>query len=140
MEWQRPEIKHGILTKWNWVVLYPENLILGNHVDIGAYTLIQAQAGVEIQEDVQIGGGVKIYSVSTIDNKRGKVTIESGAKVGANSVIMPGVKIGRGATVGAMSFVSRDIPAGETWLGIPARKHWYMDHKSSLKRMLAGVQ
>ena len=69
---------------------------------------------------MQIGGGVKIYSRSTIDDKEGRIVIHKNAKIGANSVIMPGVRIGEGAVVGAMSFVNCDIPAGETWFGVPA--------------------
>lgn len=33
---------------------------------------------------------------------------------------MPGVTIGENAVVGAFSFVKDDVPAGETWAGVPA--------------------
>ncbi len=120
--WQRPVIEHGVPTKWNWVVLYPDNLVLGQRTDIGTFTLIQAQEGVEIGDEVQIGSHCAIYSVSTIDNKRGKVVIGKGAKIGTHSSVMPGVTIGEGAIVGAHSFVTRDVLAGAVHVGIPARE------------------
>lgn len=48
--------------------------------------------------------------------------IEQHANLGAGVVLMPGVRIGAGATVGAFSRVDCDIPPGETWAGNPARK------------------
>jgi acetyltransferase-like isoleucine patch superfamily enzyme len=42
--------------------------------------------------------------------------------VGAGAVVLPGVTIGEGATVGAGAVVTDDVPAGQVWLGVPARK------------------
>lgn len=120
--WKRPVLQHGVPTKWLWVVWYPEGLELGEMVDIGAYTFIQAKHGVAIEDDVQIGAHCAIYSRSTIDDKSGPVVIRRGARIGALSVIMPGVEIGEGAVVGACSFVNRDVPAGATVYGSPARE------------------
>ena len=56
--------------------------------------------------------------------KIGTVIVEENAMVGAKSLVLPGVRIGAGATVGAMSLVpsGRTIPANETWVGIPAKR------------------
>jgi acetyltransferase-like isoleucine patch superfamily enzyme len=51
----------------------------------------------------------------------GGPVVESLAKIGANAVILPGVRIGRGALVGAGSVVVRDVPAGRVVAGNPAR-------------------
>jgi acetyltransferase-like isoleucine patch superfamily enzyme len=107
-------------TRWQWVVSHPEKFTLGDRTDIGAFTYIQAGAGVTIEDNVQIGSHCSIHSVSTIDNKIGAVTIRKGARIGMHSAIMPGITVGEGAIVGAFSFVNRDIPAGETWYGVPA--------------------
>ena len=53
--------------------------------------------------------------------RTGPVVIERRATIGANCTILPGVIIGEGATVSAMSLVNRDVPPGELWGGVPAR-------------------
>ena len=52
----------------------------------------------------------------------GYVTIGDGAYVGANATVLPYVKIGKGAVIGAGAVVTKDVPDGETWIGVPARK------------------
>ena len=119
--WKPPEIEHGKLTKWNWMIQYPEELQLGKYVDIGAFTYINAKNGVIIEDFVQIGSHCSIYSVSTIDGKEGKVILRRNCRIGSHSVIMPGVTVGENSIVGAFSFVNRDIPANVVAFGIPAR-------------------
>jgi acetyltransferase-like isoleucine patch superfamily enzyme len=119
--WQPPEIEHGKLTKYNWMVQHPEGLSLGQHTDIGAFTYINAKHGVRIEPDVQIGSHCSIYSVSTIDDKAAPVTLKRNCRIGTHSTIMPGVTIGENAVIGAHSFVNRDIPANCTAYGIPAK-------------------
>jgi maltose O-acetyltransferase len=53
--------------------------------------------------------------------KVGRVKIGRNAYVGVNSVILPGIKIGQQAVVGACSLVNCDIPPREVWGGIPVR-------------------
>ena len=123
-EWCAPEIKHGVPTKYGWIVSHPEGLILGFGADIGAFCYLQAEAGIDIGKYVQFGGGCKVYSVSTIDNKRGAVILGENCKIGANSVILPGTIVGENSVVGALSFVQANthIPPNETWAGVPAKK------------------
>ena len=109
-KWKRPVIKEGKLTKYNWMVQYKKNLKLGERTDIGAFTYINAKNGVTIEDDVQVGSHCSIYSVSTIDGKRGRVVLKKGCKIGSHSVIMPGITIGKNSVVGACSFVNKDIP------------------------------
>lgn len=49
------------------------------------------------------------------------IRIEDDCWIGANAVILPGVTVGRGSTVGAGAIVSRDVPAYSVTVGIPAR-------------------
>lgn len=122
-DWKKPEIKEGELTKWNWMVQGVKGLVLGEHTDIGAFAYLNAQSGLIIEDYVQIGGGVKVYSVNTIDNKRGKVILKRNCKIGANSVILPNTTIGENSIVGACSVVKYGeiIPPNEIWVGCPAK-------------------
>jgi len=47
--------------------------------------------------------------------------LKRGCSIGASATIMPGVTIGENAVVGAGAVVTRDVPAGVTVLGVPAR-------------------
>ena len=94
---------------------------LGYKTDIGAFSYINAQCEVEIEDYVQIGSHCSIYSVSTIDGKRGKVTLKENSRIGSHSTIMPGITIGKNAIVGAHSFVNKDIPDNVVAFGCPAK-------------------
>jgi acetyltransferase-like isoleucine patch superfamily enzyme len=128
-DWKYPKFDSRGMTKWNWICQYHENLILGDKTDIGAFTYINAKYGVEIQENVQIGSHCSIYSLSTIDDKKGKIIIKKNTKIGAHSVIMPGITIGENAIVGACSFVNEDIPDNAVAFGTPARVRRYQDQE-----------
>lgn len=101
-------------------------------VRIGKYTSVGFEATMDIlfPQDITIGDDVVIGYDTTIlchgyvrhEYQRGKVVIEDDASIGAGCTILPGVTIGRGAVVGAMSLVNRDVPPGEFWGGVPAKR------------------
>jgi acetyltransferase-like isoleucine patch superfamily enzyme len=49
------------------------------------------------------------------------VQIGAGAYLGSGVTVREGLKIGDAAVIGMGSVVTRDVPAGEVWLGVPAR-------------------
>ena len=120
-KWEKPEIKHGIPTKYNYIVQYPKNLKLGKNFDIGTFTYINSQYGVEINDNVQIGSHCSIYSNSTIDSKKGPVVLKKNCKIGTHSTIMPNVSIGENSIIASYSFVTKSVPDNEIWAGIPAK-------------------
>ncbi len=119
--WRKPDIKHNKLTEYNWLVQYPENLVLGEKTDIGAFTYINAKHGITIEDYVEIGSHCSIYSWSTIDNKKGRVILKKKCRIGSHSMVMPGVTIGENSIIGAFSFVNRNIPDNVVAYGIPAK-------------------
>lgn len=56
-----------------------------------------------------------------VDEKMAGATIEDGAKIGGNATLLPGVRIGKDAIVGAGAVVTRDVEDGVTVVGNPAR-------------------
>ena len=120
-KWRKPVIKHGKITKYNYLVQYPKHLVIGKNFDIGEFTYINSHYSVEIQDNVQIGSHCSIYSHSTIDNKKGPVILKKNCKIGTHSTIMPNVTVGQNSLVAAYSFVNKDIPKNEIWAGIPAK-------------------
>ena len=108
-KWEKPKVGHLVMTKWGWLCSYPENLIIGENSDIGAFCYLQAYHGIFIGKDVQIGSHCSIYSQDTIGKKAGKVILNDGCCIGTHSVVMPGVEIGAGLIIPAFSFVKRSI-------------------------------
>lgn len=119
--WKKPVIKHGKITKYNYVVQYPDNLKTGKNFDIGTFTYINCRYGVEIENDVQIGSHCSIYSHSTIDNKKGSVILKKNCRIGTHTTIMPNVTIGENSIIAAYSFVTKNVPKNQLWAGVPAR-------------------
>lgn len=85
-------------------VFYPEEIEIGQNSIIGYNSVVLAH---EFMVD---------------EWRKGPVRIGKNVSIGANVTILPGVEIGDGATVSAMSLVNKDIPAGEFWGGIPVRQ------------------
>jgi len=127
--WKKPKVGEGKLTKYNWLVQNKENFKLGHKTDIGAFTYVNAKKGVIIEDYVQVGSHCSIYSISTIDNKEGKVILKKNCKIGSHSVIMPGVKVGENSIVGAFGFVNKNIPKNVIAVGIPIKIIRKLDKK-----------
>ena len=102
----------------------------GAKVESGAAFGLGATIDIFFPEQIEVGKDA-IIGYNTVllgheflqgEYRTGKVEIGARAMLGANCTVLPGVKVGEGATVAAMSLVNRDIPAGQAWGGIPARK------------------
>lgn len=137
-DWEFPEIEEGKLTKYNWLVQNKENLKLGYKTDIGAFTYINAKFGVEIEDYVQVGSHCSIYSLSTIDNKQGKIVLRKNCRIGTHSTIMPGVEVGENSIIGAYSYVTQSIPANVVAYGVPAKVARNLN-EDEIKKLLEGL-
>lgn len=54
--------------------------------------------------------------------KYGRITVHDDCFIGFGACILPSVSIGPGSVVGARAVVSRNVPPGEVWAGVPARR------------------
>lgn len=110
---------------------YDANLTIGNNVGISNAELV-VKNGITIEDDVMIGGGVKIYDSdfhplsfekrkkTPNDGKSIPIIIKRGAFIGAHAIILKGVTVGQHSVVGAGSVVTKNIPDNEIWAGNPA--------------------
>ncbi|MHB8917617.1 MAG: acyltransferase [Desulfocucumaceae bacterium] len=112
------------LTIKNW--LYRRvGIKVGRDVSVG----LSAMMDVFFPQLITIGDNSLIGYNSTIlcheflirEYRTGEVVIGRDVMVGANSTILPGVRIGDGAVVGAGALVCRDVPPGVMVAGVPAR-------------------
>jgi UDP-2-acetamido-3-amino-2,3-dideoxy-glucuronate N-acetyltransferase len=123
---------------------------IGDRTRIGTFVEIQRGARIgadcKIQSHTFICDGVTIgdrvfvgHGVMFVNDKRPRATAEGGAlqteddwellpthigdgaSLGSGAVIMGGVTVGEGALVGAGAVVTKDVPAGGTVAGVPAR-------------------
>ncbi len=91
---------------------------------IGPGLRIHHFGNIFIHSDVVIGANCTLRQGVTIGNKTeggGVPVLEDDVDVGAYAQILGPIRIGRGAVIGAMSVVLRDVPPGHTAVGIPAR-------------------
>ena len=61
------------------------------------------------------------YINENISMKIGNIKISDGCFIGARTILLPGVKIGKNSITGAGSVVTKNIPDGEVWAGNPAK-------------------
>lgn len=126
---------------WQFSVVM-KGAVIGADCNLNAHTLVEG--GAIIGDRVTLKCGVYVWSGVTLEDDvfcgpnatftndkkpRSKVYpadgflkthVKRGASIGAAAVILPGVTIGENSTIGAGSVVTRDVPAGETWVGNPA--------------------
>lgn len=126
---------------WQFCVVFPEarigtgcnicaNVLIENEVvvgnDVTVKSGVQLWDGVTLEDNVFVGPNVTftndLYPRSkNPDWKLSKTVVKKGASIGANATIICGITIGEGAMIGAGSVVTKDVPAGEIWVGNPAK-------------------
>ncbi|HAT4315646.1 TPA: acyltransferase [Clostridium perfringens] len=105
---------------------------IGNNFGCGDYCFFGAAGGIEIGDDVIMGQNVRFHSenhnyidknklirLQGISNKG--IKIESDCWIGAGTVFLDGVTIGKGCVIGANSVVTKDIEEYSVVCGNPAR-------------------
>jgi UDP-2-acetamido-3-amino-2,3-dideoxy-glucuronate N-acetyltransferase len=126
---------------WQNVVVLPD-AVIGENCNINAHCLIEndveignnvtVKCGVYLWDGIKVGNNVFIGPNVTFTNDKyprskeypeefQKTIIEDGASIGAGSIILGGITIGKNALIGAGSVVTKNVPANQLWFGNPAR-------------------
>jgi acetyltransferase-like isoleucine patch superfamily enzyme len=121
----------GDATKVGAFVEIQKGAAIGSRCKISSHTFVCE--GVVIEDEVFVGHGVMFindrHPRATADGRLQTeadwtvvaTKVERGASIGSGAVIMCGVTIGAGAMIGAGAVVTRDVAAGATVAGVPAR-------------------
>lgn len=124
----------GFHDKCTFFVDNDARLIIGNNVGLSQTALI-CHKEIIIGDFVKIGGGVKIFdndfhsldpnirrSKEDLRHKiKASVLIKDNAFIGAGSIILKGVAVGKNSIIGAGSVVTKSVPDNQIWAGNPAR-------------------
>lgn len=134
--WRNAQVREGARVGGESVI--GKDVYIGANVHVGSRVKIQNAAlvyeGSHVADEVFIGPQVCVANDrrprattargalrTTADWKREGVRLERGASVGAQSVLVPPLTVGRHAMVGAGSVVTRDVRPFELVAGSPAR-------------------
>jgi maltose O-acetyltransferase len=124
------EVGEGAVVRPPFHCDYGFNIRLGADAFLNYNCVILDVVEVSIGEGAQIGPAVQIYAADhprdPAQRRAGwefgrPVRIGKDAWIGGGAIILPGISIGDEAVVGAGSVVTRDVPAGATVVGSPAR-------------------
>lgn len=114
-------IRSSVRVHFPWRLRVGANSAISHRVDI--YNLSDVHIGdrVVISQDVYLCGGTHDYSDPTYPLIRKPIQLEDDVWVAAGAFIGPGVRIGKGAVVGARSVVFKDVAPWSVVIGNPAR-------------------
>lgn len=104
--------------------LIENDVVIGDRVTVKSG--VQLWDGLRVGNDVFIGPNVTFtndkYPKSQNSNFKLALTwLEAGASIGGGATVLPGIRVGVGATIGAGAVVTKDVPAGATVVGNPAK-------------------
>jgi acetyltransferase-like isoleucine patch superfamily enzyme len=122
-----------ILNRYVFIIGNKGMVKIGNGTEINNFTRVDGVGGVVIGNNVLIGPKVEIISYQhNYENKnllikeqgsvKKKIMIEDDVWIGANSVVMAGITIGKGAVIGAGSVVTKNVEPYSVVVGNPAKQ------------------
>lgn len=106
----------------------PKNITVGEGTVIGDHAFIDGRSKVTIGKQVDIASSVMIYNSEHDLEKEDFGAIEEPVEIGdyvfigPRAIILPGVKIGKGAVVAAGAVVTKDVEAFAIVGGVPAKE------------------
>jgi UDP-2-acetamido-3-amino-2,3-dideoxy-glucuronate N-acetyltransferase len=123
-------------------VFVENDVIVGDRVTVKCG--VQLWDGVTLEDDVFVGPNATftndIFPRSKIyPQDFGRTVVKSGASIGANATILPGLTIGRGAMIGAGAVVTRDVPEHAIVVGNPGRIKGYANTSVSPRAPLSDA-
>ena len=111
--------KAVVFLPWNTIEPEAQQQILNTASMPFVFKHVAVMPAVVLTHDDRIGDGVTFGAGVRV---AGGVTIEDAAYLGSGALLRENLTVGSGAVVGMGAVVTRSIPAGEVWAGVPARR------------------
>ena len=105
-----------------WNLTMQHRGCLGDHTNAYSLGKIEILEGATVAQEAYLCTGTHDFNDPSLQLTTKPITIGINAFVGARAMILPGVRIGERAIVGAMSVVSKDVPDYQIVAGNPAKK------------------
>ncbi len=131
------------------IAAYSGSLILGNYIHIGSGCYLGCGGGITLCDFTGLSQGISIYSGTDdytgkfltnptvphnyLNIKLAPVILKKHVIVGSGSVILPGVTIGEGSSIGALSLVTKSLEDWGVYFGSPAK--WLKARKKDILKL-----
>jgi maltose O-acetyltransferase len=123
----------SLVTRQHVILRHTRNISIGDHVMLNRGATVTAHTPIEIGNDCLIGPGAVLHNgdhrfdqVDVPIRRQGfssaPIVLEDDVWIGANAIVLSGVRVGRGSVVAGGSVVTRDVPPYTIVAGIPAKQ------------------
>ena len=119
----------------NCHVFIENDVVIGN--DVTVKSGVQVWDGITLEDQVFVGPNATFTNDAAPRSKQHpeafeRTVVEQGASIGANATILPGLRIGHHAMIGAGAVLTKDAPPHTVWFGNPAKHRGYVTRDKTM--------
>jgi putative colanic acid biosynthesis acetyltransferase WcaF len=117
----QPFVAPSTIIKMPWNLTLEDRACLGPQSEVYNLAPVTLHAGCTVAQQAYLCAGTHDFSLPNLPLVVGEIVVGADAFIGARAFLLPGVRVGDGAVVGACAVVTKDVPAWTVVAGNPAR-------------------